>query len=819
MKTHSLLIVLSFLVACIATNLSKAAELDLTLDERAWLKEHSVIRIGVDTEYAPFEYVDEEGNYQGIAPQYLKLIGKRLGIEFTVVSGLTWKQVVEGAKNRIVDMVPVMQDTKERREFLNFTRPYLKYPTVIFTRNDFPSLNGLEDLAGKNLAIPEGYSEIKEIGERYPAIKIVQVKNLLEGLKAVATRSADATQGNLAVLSYLIQENNITNLKVAASPDTEGGENAMGVRKDWPEFVAILEKAIKSITRKERQRILSNWLPAAVVKLDAPPVDLTPQQRRWLKNHNEFSLGVDSSFAPFEFFDDQGTYSGIGSGYVELIGSRLGITLTPKSSLSWIDVINKAKSGDVDILPTVVRTPAREKYLNFTKPYISFPMVITTRKDAPFVDSLAGLAGNKVGVVKGHVSQELIEANHKNIIIVTVKNLSQGLRQLTGGKLDAFVDNLLAITHEIDRSNLDDLKIASPTKYKLELSMGVRKDFPELVPILNKALESITERERAAIINSWTAIQVQFGMDMKTILTWAVPIGSTAVIIILVIVVWNRKMGREIDQRKKAQAELTIAHDKLGDAMMHIEDSINYASRIQRSVLPDETLFTALFEDYFILWEPRDVVGGDIYWANTWGDGVIMILGDCTGHGVPGAFMTLITTGAMDRALIDTEAGEVGVFLQRIHQMVQVTLGQHGDEGESDDGMELGVCYFKQNAKTMTFASARFDLFQVEDGDVTIVKPTKSGIGYRGIPFDQEFAEHRVELSAGKCFYMTSDGLVDQVGGERGRMFGKNRFKKLLLSVQDKSMSEQKEALFQALVDYQGDENRRDDVAVIGFKL
>ena len=95
MKTHSLLIVLSFMIACIAANVSKAAELNLTVDDRAWLREHPVIRIGVDTDYAPFEFVDEEGNYQGVAPQYLKLIGQRLGIEFIVVPGLTWKQVVE----------------------------------------------------------------------------------------------------------------------------------------------------------------------------------------------------------------------------------------------------------------------------------------------------------------------------------------------------------------------------------------------------------------------------------------------------------------------------------------------------------------------------------------------------------------------------------------------------------------------------------------------------------------------------------------------------------------------------------------------------
>ena len=119
----------------------------------------------------------------------------------------------------------------------------------------------------------------------------------------------------------------------------------------------------------------------------------------------------------------------------------------------------------------------------------------------------------------------------------------------------------------------------------------------------------------------------------------------------------------------------------------------------------------------------------------------------------------------------------------------------------------------------MHFSSARFDLFLVENGEITVIKPTKSGIGYRGIPFDQEYSEHHINLMEGQAIYMTSDGLLDQVGGERGRMFGKKRFKKLLLDVQDISMSEQKQAIHQALIEYQGSENRRDDVAVMGFKF
>ena len=278
----------------------------------------------------------------------------------------------------------------------------------------------------------------------------------------------------------------------------------------------------------------------------------------------------------------------------------------------------------------------------------------------------------------------------------------------------------------------------------------------------------------------------------------------------------------EIKERIQAQAKEAQAHAKLKEAHAVISDSIAYASRIQRSILPHETIFADYFKDYFILWEPRDVVGGDIYWAGAWGRGAVFVLGDCTGHGVPGAFMSLITTGAMGRALVEQEAGDCSGFLQHIHRVVQTTLGQNGTHGEADDGMELGVCYIAPDKNQLVFAGARLELYVIGNGEVSVAEPTKKGIGYRGISFDQTYTEHRIDTAGGQRFYLTSDGLIDQVGliaGGRRRMFGKKRFKQLLLSTRDKPMSAQKKAISQALLDHQGTETRRDDVSVIGFRF
>ena len=269
---------------------------------------------------------------------------------------------------------------------------------------------------------------------------------------------------------------------------------------------------------------------------------------------------------------------------------------------------------------------------------------------------------------------------------------------------------------------------------------------------------------------------------------------------------------RDISERKKAE-------EQLADAYSIISDSIDYASYIQRSILPHSDNFSTVFDDHFVIWEPRDRVGGDVYWNRTWGGGVLVMLADCTGHGVPGAFMTLISTGALDRASEEIEPGDVGKLLHRMHQLVQLTLGQHTEGGKSDDGLELGACYIDGDRTRLTFAGARFSLFKFEGAEVEEIKGDKQGIGYRGIPFGQEFMNRDVALGPGISFYLTTDGLIDQVGGEKRRSYGKKRFKELICKISDRPIFEQKFAIVEALEEYQGVERRRDDMSVIGFRI
>ncbi len=258
------------------TTIPDSNGLQLTTEEKNWLQAHKTIRFSGDPDYAPFEFRNYKGDYSGMALEYLALIENRLGVRFQYVPDLTWTEVLEGLKAKSIDFAPVMTNTENRRKFSHFTQPYLNFPQVIVTRKDYPSINGMKDLAGKTIAVSRNYSEVENIKRLWPAIKQYPVDTPLEELKAVATGKADASQGNQAVISHLINKHNFSNLHLAAPSELHSGELAIAVRKDWPLFVTILNKALASISQQERNTIRDNWVRVDEVDKDSGELPVRP---------------------------------------------------------------------------------------------------------------------------------------------------------------------------------------------------------------------------------------------------------------------------------------------------------------------------------------------------------------------------------------------------------------------------------------------------------------------------------------------------------------------------------------------------------------
>ena len=412
-----------------------------------------------------------------------------------------------------------------------------------------------------SLALEKGFGNVLYFQEKYPGVEIKQYQNTSAALDAVARGEADAYAGNRAVATYLMEKEVMINLRVHGRMKKPGSILAIGTRKDWPVLRNILQKAMDTILDKEKQSILRKWVEIETRQL-VKTLHLTAEERAWLAEHKQVRLGVDSAWPPVEWVDENGKYHGMTSEYFDLIDDMLAIESTPARGLSWVETLKRAEQGQIDIIPAIVPTEGRRKYLNFTSPYLTFPFVIFTRNDASLVTELRDLYGKRVAVEEGQVSHDYLKRDHPRINLITYQNTAEILQSLSLGQIDAYVGNLTVAGYLINKTGLINLKVAAPTPYRFDLSIGVRKDWPELIPILEKALLMIDEEQRNAIRLKWLKLQYDLGVDY-TLVRRAVVI---AVIIVLLIFGWMLFIQRQKRALNVAKAETEAVNIELQKA-------------------------------------------------------------------------------------------------------------------------------------------------------------------------------------------------------------------------------------------------------------
>ncbi len=274
-------------------------------------------------------------------------------------------------------------------------------------------------------------------------------------------------------------------------------------------------------------------------------------------------------------------------------------------------------------------------------------------------------------------------------------------------------------------------------------------------------------------------------------------------------------MGHAIATRaqrlQKAMSELAVAQHQIGE-------SLNYASLIQKSFLPNRDDLYAYLPEHFLLWRQRDTVGGDAYWFKEWGNGFFVGVIDCTGHGVPGAFMTLIVHSLLEKVVVDCSDSPAEV-LGKMNRSIKDALGQNQKGAMSDDGMDCVLCHVNPDTGRMVFAGANNPLYIIDEDGARFIKGDRCGLGYVRSPRDFVFTDVEIELRKGRRIYMTTDGLVDQVGDTQRFPFGKGRFMRFMEESYNTPLGQQGSELERRLKSYQGEETRRDDVTVLGFEL
>lgn len=245
---------------------SKTLE-SLSEEERQWLIDHPVIKVGIDPEFGPYSFVNNNGETKGIAIDFLSLMSQQLGIRFEMISSLSWRELIDAIKNKQIDIIPTVNYLPEREDFLSFTSNYLATPLVVMTRKDSAQLHTLSELQNLRVALVQGYATSKKLLKKFPDLHPFYTSNPKEGLTALALGSADAYIGVLGVNEFIAQHNGISGLKINAAFDMENHSQAIGVRKDWPMLASILNKSLNTITIEQRNKIFDQWLPIQIGNL------------------------------------------------------------------------------------------------------------------------------------------------------------------------------------------------------------------------------------------------------------------------------------------------------------------------------------------------------------------------------------------------------------------------------------------------------------------------------------------------------------------------------------------------------------------------
>jgi len=282
----------------------------------------------------------------------------------------------------------------------------------------------------------------------------------------------------------------------------------------------------------------------------------------------------------------------------------------------------------------------------------------------------------------------------------------------------------------------------------------------------------------------------------------------------------NERLEEIVEERTAEIAEqnsqLEYQKAEIEEKTNDILDSIKYAKRIQTAILPPDDAFKTIFEnEAFVLYKPKDIVSGDFYWADRFGSEAIFSAVDCTGHGVPGAFVSIVGFNGLNRTVNEFKLRDPGKILDKLTELVVGTFSK--SESQIKDGMDIALCNINYDNLKLTYAGANNPLILIRNKEIIEVKANKQPIG----EFENlvPFTTHEVQLQKDDCIFIYSDGFADQFGGPKGKKFKGKNLKELLLSLNDLSMKDQYAKLDEVFEEWKGDFEQLDDVCVIGVRI
>lgn len=578
------------------------ATLFLTEEEKQFIQTHPHVSLGVMSDFIPFSYA-ENAEFKGYVSDLCRLITSKTGLVFDAKID-TWPNNIEGFKQKKIDIIADISYKEERKAFTLFTEPYYEIPTVVFVRDDFGSYRGLESLKGKKVGIVKDvfYSrELKALG----TMDLVEFDSSEELTKALSFRKIDAIVMNLSVINYHIKKNNLVNVVIVdefVMPGINKEDLRFGVRSDWPILQSIMQKALESMTTKEKSTLVTEWIGVKFedtltkTQSNDTKVIFDDKENAYLKQKGSIKMCIDPSWMPFEQIDEEGKHVGMAADLMKLMQDRSGVSVHLIPTKNWEESLQKAKNHECDILSLAMQTPERLKTMNFTTPYLTFPLVIATKNKEMFVDSLKSIVDKKIALVKGYAFSEILKNRYPSMQITEVNSVEAGLNMVQEGKVYGFIDTIATIAYTIQKNGMFDIKIAGKFEEIWQLGIASRNDEPLLHSIFEKAVNSLSESEKQQVYNKW--ISVRFEQSVDYALLWKILLGMG---VFFALFFWrNRQLAAFNKQLQEAKIKAEEATQEKSNFLANMSHEIRTPMNaiIGMTYLLDQTELSGAQHEY-----------------------------------------------------------------------------------------------------------------------------------------------------------------------------------------------------------------------------
>jgi len=506
-KSFFLLLLLFF------TSISSASDnFYLNNEERTWIKTHPDVILGADHNWPPYDFVSN-GNYTGIASDYIKLISKKSGLNFIVKPGV-WSEVMTKMKNGEIDGLTCAVKTPKREKFLNFTPSYLSMPLAIIVNNDRNDIKSLSDLKGKVVSVNKSSYLHEWLSKKHPEIKLYLTKSNAESLEAVSFNNVDAYIGNIAVATYIIKEKFLLNLKIVNKLEKLNTDVSIAIDKNKSILLSIISKTLLQISQEERQKIHEKWYQESKESTNNS-LNLTLQEKNWIKNNPIIIVGGGADWAPFDFVNKEGKYDGVGNDFLKLISSTTGLHFKIKID-KWSNNLKKIKTNEVDVLPALFYTKKRTAFMDYTKPYFQGFDYFFIREGL-HVKTLKDLDDKIVAIPKGFAQTETIKKDFPKIKILITDSFSDAIDAVLEKKADMLYDTYAVISYTLKKEAISTIiPFKSHRGHNTMIYMAVNKNKSILKDIMNKAFDAISEEEKQKLYDRWVS-KSKKSLSMKQI--------------------------------------------------------------------------------------------------------------------------------------------------------------------------------------------------------------------------------------------------------------------------------------------------------------